>query len=570
MATGSRTSACRPAHRYPLALTDPSPPTRPWPGAPARWLRRACPGALVALLLGFATLAPTAGGDGSPMPSGSLDPALVGARTLGDRFYPTLGNGGYDVTHYDLDLTWHAPDGAHEHGLVGGRARIALVTTHRLAELSLDLGGAATEVSGVRVDGVVARHGRDALRRKLLVPLGRPLPRGTGLVIDVDWTTEPGGAHRLGEGMTLPSRARDRRRVARGLLPDGDGGFLLASQPNGAHTLFPSNDHPLDKATFTVRLTAPAGMLGVATGARVSQVAHDDGSVTTTWASGAPVATHVLAMGVGRMALIEADPRDGPHLRSAVPAALAPVSGYRLDDITEAVAWLESELGLPLPFGSIGVQLAPLGATDAVLEGQTLIVAGAELLDPQVSACAWRALLVHEVAHQWFGDSVSLVGWDEKWLSEGHATWYQRRFEAASGCDRLGFEGRMTRIARGAQAARDAGGPPARPRLPANAYDATVYDQGALALEALRREVGDPTFRAIERAWLDRYRDASASTGQFIALASEVAGRDLGPFLDAWLRADRVPDLAPGPDAPPSSAAILRPAGTEPPRVSEE
>jgi aminopeptidase N len=205
-----------------------------------------------------------------------------------------------------------------------------------------------------------------------------------------------------------------------------------------------------------------------------------------------------------------------------------------------------------------------------VLEGQTLILAGAGMLDPRIDGCAWRSLLVHEVAHQWFGDSVSIASWDEKWLSEGHATWYQRRYEAESGCDPLGFDRRMALIARRAQATRDAGGPPAAPRTPADAYDATTYDQGALALEALRREVGDATFRAIESAWLERYRDASPSTDDLIDLASDVASRDLRPFLDAWLRGDEVPPLPPDPDASSSPAAILPPGGSADPAHPEE
>lgn len=504
-----------------------------------------------------------------PSPTATLEPSLMGARSLGDRFYPTLGNGGYDVQHYDLELTWRTPDAIHPDGAVDGHARIAAVTTQALAELSLDLARTTTEVLEVRVDGRRVGHRADAWSRKLIVPLGAPRPAGTEMAIEIEWTAWPSGVHRLGEGLPLAGPGRAPRRDARGFLADGDGGFLMASQPNGAHTLFPSNDHPLDKATFTLRLTAPAGMLGVATGARVAQIAHEDGSITTTWESGAPVATHVLAVGVGRIAVIESDVPGGPRLRSAVPAALAPISGYRLDDLAGAVAWLEAEVGLELPFGSIGVQFAPVGTTGAVLEGQTLILMGAGLLDPRVSDCTWQALLVHEVAHQWFGDSVSLVSWDEKWLAEGHATWYQRRFEAVSGCDRLGFDGRMALIARRAQAARDAGGPPARPRTQANAYDATIYDQGALALEALRREVGDLVFRDIERGWLERYRDANASTDQFIDLASEVARRDLGPFLDAWLRGDEVPVLPVYPDPSPSPEAILRPGGSGPPGRSE-
>lgn len=548
-------------------------PHRTAPGTTARpgWRRGALGAALVgALALGAllpaAAASSSPGASSTPTPAPTLDPSLVGARSLGDRFYPTLGNGGYDVEHHDLELTWHPPDTLHPDGFVDGYARIALLTTQALGELSLDLARATTRVLEVRVDGLEVAHRSDRASRKLIVPLGTPRAASTEVVIEVDWTAWPSGVHRLGEGLPLEGPGRSRHRDARGFLPDGDGGFLLASQPNGAHTLFPANDHPLDKATFTVRLTAPAGMLGVATGERVAQVAHVDGSTTTTWASGAPVATHVLAMGVGRIAVIESDVPGGPHLRSAVPAALAPISGYRLDDLPEVVAWLEAELGLDLPFGTVGVHLVPPGSTGAILEGQTLVLMSAGMLDPRVTECAWRGLLVHEIAHQWFGDSVSLVGWDEKWLSEGHATWYQRRYEAATGCDPLGFERRMTLIARRAQAARDAGGPPARPRTQANAYDATIYDQGALALEALRREVGDQVFRDIERAWLERHRDASASTDDFIGLASEVAGRELGPFLEAWLRSDAVPELPGDPDASPSPGAILRPGGTARPR----
>ena len=194
------------------------------------------------------------------------------------------------------------------------------------------------------------------------------------------------------------------------------------------------------------------------------------------------------------------------------------------------MTWLEGAIGRDYPFGSMGVQLAPPGATGAVLEGQTLVLAGAGLLDPRVDACAWQGLLVHETAHQWFGDSVSLVRWDQKWLSEGHATWYQRLWGG-----RVGVRPARPRRPDGRQRTPPRAGCPRRgrssdePRGPAFAYDATIYDQGALALDALRCEVGDETFRAIEGAWLDRYRDASASTDDFIDVATDVAGRDLLP-----------------------------------------
>jgi len=492
-----------------------------------------------------------------------------GARSLGDPFYPTLGNGGYDVGHYDLDLTWHSPDAAHPRGWLAGGAAIDLRTSQDLSELSFDLTGANTQVERVTVDGDPARHVEDGLGRKLIVSPSRVLPVDTDVRVEVTWTATPMGVNKLGEDEPLddpngPSGA-GVRALARGFLSDGDGGWFLASQPDGAHTLFPSNDYPTDKATVTVRLTAPPGMLGVATGSRVGQTANADGTITTTWASRHPVATHVLAMGVGRWSIIEEDPPGSPHLRSSVPTDLAALASYRVEVLDDVVAWLQTAIGRRYPFDSLGIQLVAPGSTDAVLEGQTLILTDAGVLDPRLSACDWRSLVVHEATHQWFGDWVSLTRWDQKWLSEGHATFYQRSWETASGCDPLTFDDRMRTIYQAGQAVRDEGGPPDRPRTPSFAYQQTIYDQGALALYALRQEVGPVTFRAIETTWLDRYADGSASTDDFIALASEVADRDLSGFLDDWLRADVLPPMPGHPDWVPRPRRSPGPLGCDVP-----
>ena len=100
----------------------------------------------------------------------ALDASLIGARTLGDRFYPTLGNVGYDIAHYDLDLTWHPQGMATSDGHVEGIAGLELTLTQDLAELSLDLSGASTDVIAVRVDGEPSLHRADPLGRKLIVP----------------------------------------------------------------------------------------------------------------------------------------------------------------------------------------------------------------------------------------------------------------------------------------------------------------------------------------------------------------------------------------------------------------
>lgn len=492
--------------------------------------------------------------------------AVPGPRTLGDPFYPTLGNGGYDVRAYDLDLTWNPPDAVHPQGWVDGIVDIDLSPTEDLSDLSMDLTRRNSHVTGVTIDGHSVEHRPDVAGQKLIVIPDDVLMAGTQVSVRVAWTATPLGVNRLGEELPLLAPGMEQtaaaRLLARGFLSDGEGGFFMASQPNGAHTLFPANDHPADKAQVTVRLTAPAGMLGVATGVRSRQWANMDGTTTTEWRSGHPVATHVLALGVGRWTVLEDNSEPGPHLRSSVPTDLAALAPARADIIAGAVAWLERNIGRRYPFGSLGVQLVAPGATDAVLEGQTLILAGAGVLDPRVSECDWRGLVVHETVHQWFGDSVSLMRWDQKWLSEGHATFYEHLWEAAAGCDPAGFEARMHAIYMGAQAARDVGGPPDRPREPRFAYDQTIYDQGALALFALRQRVGEATFRVIETTWLDRYADSSASTDQFIALATEAAGVDLSGFLAAWLRGDTVPPM---PGHPDWTSSTRSPAGSSPP-----
>ena len=213
-------------------------------------------------------------------------------------------------------------------------------------------------MTSVTVDGDRPRHAADGLGRKLIVTPATVLADDANVRLRVTWTAVPNAVHRLGEEVPLAgpgeSQAEGARAVGRGFLSDGKGGFFLVSQPNGAHTLFPSNDHPTDKAPFRVRLTAPAGMLGVATGDRVTQTANEDGTTTTTWDSVDPVATHVLGMGVGRWSILEADPAEGPHLRSSVPAGLELLAPLRTGALTDAVAWLEDALGRAVPVPDTG------------------------------------------------------------------------------------------------------------------------------------------------------------------------------------------------------------------------
>ena len=483
-----------------------------------------------------------------------------GARSLGDAFYPSLGNGGYDVQQYDLSFDWTPPArptvpadpaSSADLGSVAADVTVRALATQDLSEFSLDLTRANTDIVRASLDDTAVPWSWDAAGRKLVIRPPAPIVEGNAFTLRLVYSARPRPVARTGEDMPLSKPGEDPattlKVLGRGFLADGSGGFLLAAQPNGAHTLFPANDYPTDKALVTVRLTAPPGMLGVASGALASLTSNADGTTTSVWQSAHPVATHVVGVGVGRYTLLGGTGPDSLPLRFAVPTTDVPLSAPVLARVPAILGWLEQRLGA-FPFETFGLLAYAGDPSVAILEAQTLVLMPDRIFDPRVAACDVLGAIAHEASHQWFGDDVSLVGWDEKWLSEGHATFYEWSWRAANGCAAGGIEGLMLDAYRHAQSIRDAGGPPARPRAPAFAYDDTIYGQGALALYALQQEVGPATFATIERTFLERHADGNASTRDFIDVASQISGRDLGGFLGAWLCGAEVPVMPGHPD----------------------
>jgi aminopeptidase N len=157
---------------------------------------------------------------------------------------------------------------------------------------------------------------------------------------------------------------------------------------------------------------------------------------------------------------------------------------------------------------------------------------------------------------KWFGNSVSPYEWSDIWLNEGHASWYEFLYAEDTGQlvadteggypDETGYatlEELMRAVYAHGDEWRVESGPVALPLSADTMFDHQVYLGGALVLYALRQVVGEATFQRIEREWLDRYRDRSASTADFIALASQVAHRDLSGFLHAWLYDTTTPPM---------------------------
>jgi aminopeptidase N len=443
---------------------------------------------------------------------------------VGDRLFPSLGNPGYDVASYDLSFTYSGSNTEPLQAVTTIDAR----TTQTLDRVNLDF--AHGEVKSVVVDGRPARF--TSAGDDLVVTPERPLPEDSWMRITVRHTSAP-----------KPAGDRDG-----GWVRTADG-LAMANQADAAHLVFPCNDHPSDKAMFTIRVTAPDGHTAVAGGlpAGVRRT-----GTTTTWAyrTRHPMATELAQVSIGRSAVVR---RTGPHglpLRDVVPAADREALEPWLARTPGQIAWLESKAG-PYPFETYGLLMAR-AATGFELETQTLSLFEEELFtEPGYPAWYIESIMVHELSHQWFGDSVTPRTWSDVWLNEGHATWYEALYAEEKAHRSLAA--RMKAAYAASDGWRRAGGPPAAPVPPVpgqktGIFRANVYDGAALVLYALREEIGRPAFERLERLWVSRHADATATTADFESLASAVAGRDLSGFFTAWLYGERTPPMPGHPD----------------------
>lgn len=430
----------------------------------------------------------------------------AGARGVGDPYFPDAGNGGYDVDHYALDLTW---DPARQH--LDGVTTVSAVAAEALASFSLDLIG--LDVSAVEVDGDPARWER-LDDHELVVTPARAVPEAATFrtVVSYDGTPAPiPGAEPIDPGFRT-----DGREV------------YVASEPDGAATFFPSNDHPSDKATYEIRVTVPDA-LDVAANGLLRETISDGGAGTETWVFEAPdpMATYLVQVVVANLRFQELTGPAGLPIRNAYDGDLGNDVSAAFERQGEMIDFFDNLFG-PYPFATYGAVVVDEGLGFA-LETQTLSLFGRNALAEPIVA--------HELAHQWFGDHVSLGSWRDIWLNEGFATYAQWLWAEHRG------DGTVDEIAVASARTPGLDVPPADPG-PDQLFRATVYVRGALTLHVLRHELGDEVFFELLRTWVARYGGESATSADFETLAEEVAGRDLSVLFDTWLHASRFPTLA--------------------------
>jgi aminopeptidase N len=480
---------------------------------------------VLVLVFGFA---------GGAAPASAADPG-IGAAGLGDRLNPGIGNGGYDVLDYDLRLRYATADPAQA---LEGDETITARATQALSRFNLDFGGKS--VGGVSVNGQPARFKRNG--EELIITPASPIANGSVFTVEVTAFT------------AAPTKITWAvQSVAFFVTPDGS---ATAPQPYFAHLIYPCNDHPRDKATFTFTIDVPAGRDAVANGV---QTAHttSNGRSTWTYRMARPMAPELTQIAVGDWDFGPTRVHDGVSIRDVTAPAITEAVQPALE-LTEAqLDWMAARVG-PYPFESYGTLIvdAPLFL---LMETQSLMVSYADFFTTRYPRSVWDPAEVHELAHQWFGNTVSPYSWSDYWLNEGHATWYQWTYAEETGQLEGTTEGgfpdpqgyaTLDEAMRGVYAHGDEwrrkSGPVALPKSGdvLKLSSLQVYFGGALVLYALRQKIGESAFEAVERTWIERYRDGVASTDDFIALATEISGdQSVTPFLRDWVYGEKTPRM---------------------------
>ncbi|MFI6791362.1 M1 family metallopeptidase [Nonomuraea sp. NPDC050383] len=420
-------------------------------------------------------------------------------------YFPAHGDHRYGVSHYDLTLKYRVVGNR-----LDGTARLTVSAAEPLGVLDLDLG--RFRVSGVTVDGVQARHQHG--RGKLRVTLPRPLPAGGGAVVEVRYSGNP---------VPVPSPWGG---VGWEELTDG---ALVAGQPIGAPSWFPCNDRPDDKASYRMTVTTASPYLVVANGVLTGR---RRGAGTTTWIydQPEPMAGYLASVQIGRYELAEV-----AGTRLAHPARLGARVRHDFGRQGEMMAVFADRFG-PYPFSGYVAVVAD-DDLDIPVEAQGMSIFGRNHVDGRRG---FERLVAHELAHQWFGNSLTVSCWSDIWLQEGFATYAEWLWSEASGGPPAAEHARRWHQ-------RLAGLPQdfvlADPGVDL-LFDDRVYKRGALTVHALRRTLGDGDFFAVLRAWTAARRYGNVSTRDFAEHVQRHTTRPVGPLLSAWLHDKPLPPAA--------------------------
>lgn len=425
-----------------------------------------------------------------------------------DPYWKYDGNGGTDALRYNIQVSYDFGTRT-----VRGRTVVTMRAKQDLTSFTLDL---LLPVSAVKVDGRTARFAKPLSHELKVVPPAT-IQSGDIFRVDVTYAGRPDAYTYGGERNWLA----DRNEV------------VTMNQPHMAPWWFPSNDHPTDKAKFDIRVTVPRGKRVVSNGSLVSRTVSGT-RATTHWRMLDPMATYLAFFAAGGYDVASGRTGKGIPYYYAVSQQLS--SGDRTRAMKQLrqsgpiTDWLQGWLGT-YPFTSTGGLVTGIDVGFA-LENQTR---------PTYGAWIYPGVVVHELAHQWFGDSVAVNRWKDIWINEGFATFSEVAYAAAHGGPTVASWLNGAYQSRCDETSSSFWTLDLTAPGPSNIFHEAVYDRGAMALAALQNRIGATELRSLLRTWVAAHHDGNASVAQFEALAASETGEDLDGFFDAWLRDGTVP-----------------------------
>ncbi|HKE70209.1 MAG TPA: M1 family metallopeptidase [Nocardioidaceae bacterium] len=457
------------------------------------------------------TTGPTAGPNGGQPPA-KIDLSEAESQPVDDPYYPQNGEPYLDTLHYDLDLDWNPAT-----KLLQGTDEIRFRVTEPRNQIQLDF-GAPLSITGATLDGKQTKTAE----------------RGEQLVVTTPGL-KPGGDHTLVlryRGTPHPVKAAGSRTdlLNVGWTTESDGSVWTMQEPWGAYTWYPVNDHPSDKAFYDATISTSGGMIGIFNGDEVSHKTEGD-TTTTVWHVQAPAASYLTTIAIGDY---QETTDEGPN---GLPISywVQPQDDNALDWLKESpqmLSWLEATLG-DYPFDRIGAVVVP---SNSAMETQTLVTMGSGVF--HADEVDLRGALLHEYAHQWYGDVVTPDNWTDLWLNESFAMYIQLLWSDSVGL--LDYDSTIANWESLDGQLRSQFGPPGE-YFPDEFASSNVYLSGAVMLDRIRQQIGDDAFFDALRTWPTVHEYGNANRDDYISWLSDRTGTDLGPLINEWLTSPTTP-----------------------------
>lgn len=428
-----------------------------------------------------------------------------------DPYLPHTGNFGYRVSRYELELEYKV-----NINRLAGVATITAVTLASLQTLTLDLSDALA-VNKVMVNGRRPGHFKTAYN-KLHITLPQKVPAGAALSIAVRYSGLPRPIHSLWGEVGFEELTN---------------GALVAGQPNGAASWFPCDDHPSSKASYRIQISTDSPYRAIANGELVSRRVRAAHTVWT-YEQPEPTSSYLMTLQIG-MYVSHRLPKAPVPMQAILPDHLRTNFDHDFGRQSQMMK-LFCKLFGPYPLSNGYTVVVTHDDLEIPLEAQGISIFGANHCDGRRGS---ERLIAHELAHQWFGNSVTVRRWRDIWLHEGFACYAEWLWSENSGGLTADEQARhyYQKLIDSAQdlVLADPG--------PRDMFDDRVYKRGAITLHALRGVIGDDKFFALLRDWTTRHQHSTVVTDDFTGLAANYADVSLRSLWDSWLYSTAVPPL---------------------------